>query len=256
MFLNRDQYGKLLLGKEIEALGIKMRCYTLNEIFDVIGFEKYQSALAILNIDKLELTTQLKRNFDDLSLLQLHMVIPGLNEMLVDLIQIFLKPKNIVWNAELFNVEITMPDDSKLILSDDNYRSFFKILSDIYSVPLYESEEDLDFGTEAARLNWRVYQHALREGRRRDALYKTQIDLFSIISSVVNIGKLYKYSEIGELTVFQLYDSFYRLDYYENYSYVNRIRTSGMFDLSNAKLPEINWADIIRDTSNAKVFET
>lgn len=256
MSLSREQYGRLLLGKEADVLGLKVRCFTLDEIFDKIGYEKYQTALTILNIDKLELTTQFKKNLDDYTLIQLHMAIPGLNEMLADLIQVFLNPKKVVWNVETFEICITSQEDANLVLTKDNYRSFFRIIADIYHVQLCETEDDLNFGTDMARVNWRVYQHALREGRKRDAIYKNQVDLFSIISSVVNIGKLYKYDEIGRLTIFQLYESYLRLDYDKKCDYIDRIRTSGMFDLSNTKLPELNWAEVIKETSDAKVFET
>ena len=256
MFLSREQYGRLLLGKSVNVLGINIRCFTIKEVIDNIGIEKYDSTLSLLNVDKLELMMFLKQDLDAYSLIQLHMLIPGLDETLADLIQIFLDPKEVVWNKESFEIKVVSKDGSSILLNQKNYRNFFRSIADIYNVSLNETEEDVVFGTESAKYNWRRYQHALREGRRRDAAYNSCIDLFSVISSVINIGKLYKYDNIENLTIFQLYDSFYRLDHYETCKSIDKIRTSGMIDTSKINLPDIHWYDIIKNVSNGNVFET
>ena len=36
MFLSREQYGRLLLGKSVNVLGINIRCFTIKEVIDNI----------------------------------------------------------------------------------------------------------------------------------------------------------------------------------------------------------------------------
>ena len=126
MFLSREQYGRLLLGKSVNVLGINIRCFTIKEVIDNIGIEKYDSTLSLLNVDKLELMMFLKQDLDAYSLIQLHMLIPGLDETLADLIQIFLDPKEVVWNKESFEIKAVSKDGSSILLNQKNYRNFFR----------------------------------------------------------------------------------------------------------------------------------
>jgi hypothetical protein len=71
-----------------------------------------------------------------------------------------------------------------------------------------------------------------------------KINLHSIISAVA--WRTVGFNEVLKLTIYQLYDGFYRLGLIDNYHYTFTGIYTGNIDGSKIKLPDINWANTIK----------
>lgn len=234
----------LLNAQEIRCENIVIPPVSLREILDpqTIGYDRYLTMFSILNIDRLTLLERYKNDFSGFSLLQIHMGIEAIASTLLDLIQTMLRPKCIDWLAEDAQIHIHNQDGSIGVLNAENYRRFCRILAKVYDVYLYDIEEDLNFFNETVRDHWRLYEYRRRKGLQNET---STSNFAAVMSGVINKGKVYNYSTIAELTMYQLYDSFYRLNLIDSTDDIRRIRYSGNVDTTKIKLPDSHWADII-----------
>lgn len=104
-----------------------------------------------------------------------------------------------------------------------------------------KKEEEYVAGNERAR----KFMEKLK--KKKELLNKTkkeQTNLHSITSAVG--WKTGSFFNVQNLTIYQLYDAYYRLGLIENYHYTLTGIYTGNIDSSKIKLPDINWANIIK----------
>lgn len=75
-------------------------------------------------------------------------------------------------------------------------------------------------------------------------LKKEQVNLHSILSAVS--WRSNGINPLLDLTMYQLYDGYYRLGFIDNYHYVSTGIYTGNIDSKGIKLSDINWANIIK----------
>lgn len=84
-------------------------------------------------------------------------------------------------------------------------------------------------------------EELLAQAKRKDS---KPINLHSLISSVGWKAKNFNF--INQLNIYQLYNGYFRLSTIDNYHYTMTGLYSGTIDSKSVKLPEINWANIIK----------
>jgi hypothetical protein len=101
--------------------------------------------------------------------------------------------------------------------------------------------EEYVAGNEKAR---KLIEKIKRNREKSKQPVKQNINLHSTISAVGWKAQSFKF--ISELTIYQLYEGFNRLGYIDNYNFTMTGIYTGNIDGSKIKLPEINWANIIK----------
>lgn len=241
---NSDIHLKLLLGLPIQIQGIgNFSAPSLTAIANLTE-DVYNSALSSILFDKnnLEDSSQFQNytNFEILSSAIYQdssfreFFFHGLNLHMDSLPQ--LHDQGFVYFDEL-------SEDS--ILTEEKFiylKKLVKIANNL-SESNQEEEKKYDFGTEEAKSFW----EKLRQKRAlaaRASKKEEKINLHSIISAVG--WKTDSFDSMHKLNIYQLYNGFSRLRIIDNYSYTMTGIYSGSIDGSNIKLPDIDWANIIK----------
>lgn len=127
------------------------------------------------------------------------------------------------------------------ILTDEKW-DLIKKIARIGNFIGEKKEEEYDFATEEAKSFW----EKLKKKRELASKLKKeeQVNLHSIISAVG--WKTNSFFDVLGLTVYQLYDAYYRLSTIDNYNFTLTGIYTGNVDSSKIKLPDINWANVIK----------
>jgi hypothetical protein len=139
--------------------------------------------------------------------------------------------------------------EEKVILHFDDLElteekwEFIKTVAKIGNFVKESKEEEYVAGNERAR-------KFLEEQKKRKALLaklkknKEQINLHSILSAVS--WRTTGVKDLLDLTIYQLYDGYFRLGLIDNYHQIFTGIYTGNVDQSKIKLPDVNWANIIK----------
>ncbi len=106
-----------------------------------------------------------------------------------------------------------------------------------------KKEEEVEAGNEQAR----KFMEKLKKKKAELAKVKKKdenINLHSIISAVAcrSVG----FDRVGDLTIYQLYDTFYRLGLIDNYHFTFTGLYTGNISGKDIDLTNINWASVIK----------
>lgn len=104
-----------------------------------------------------------------------------------------------------------------------------------------DKKEEYNFANEAAK---KMYEK-IQKSRQKAPKPKSNIDLHSIISSVAwkcGVG----INEIWNLTIYQLYDAYYRLNVIDNYDNITSGVYAGTIDGKKIDLRKHHWSNIIK----------
>lgn len=124
------------------------------------------------------------------------------------------------------------------------HRDNFEIIKDILKQQnnmVKNKEEEYNPANETAR---RLIEK-IKKNRQNTSKPKQNIDLHSIISGVAwksHIG----INDVWDLTIYQLYDAFYRLDIVDNYDKTLYGVYAGTVDAKKTDFKKINWSNIIK----------
>jgi len=231
----------LLFGEEIDIGICKLYPLKLKEIVK-LGYSKYNYYISLILIDK----SILQNENTDLNDIDNFEVIYGLcnyDEQFKD---------NYFNMLELFSKETINLSDGffyfgdlkeNRIINKDNFDEIIKIIKRINFVKEQKKEEDYNPGNEEAR-------KFIEEIKKKKELYaklnknSNSVTLYSISSSIAwksHIG----INSIRELTVYQLYDAYYRLGLIDNYDKTMHGIYAGTIDGKKIKLEEIDWSKVI-----------
>lgn len=106
-----------------------------------------------------------------------------------------------------------------------------------------DKKEEYDFANDKVRSFWEKKKQKKRELAAK-VKKEEVINLHSIISAVG--WKANSFFNVLNLTIYTLYDAYYRLGLIDNYNHTMTGIYTGNVDGSKIKLPEINWANIIK----------
>jgi hypothetical protein len=218
--------------------------FQLPSVSDVIymGESTYNSLLSLMLFSKESLTIQVEE-FEKLSDF----------EILINLIYHDVSFRNMVFNAFATFLDVTPhisqegiiyfgEFDISTILTEDKWEELKNIIKIGNFIPK-TTEEEYKAGNERAR------KFLEAQKKRKEMIAKAKkkdekINLHSIISAVA--WRTVGFNEVLKLTIYQLYDGFYRLGLIDNYHYTFTGIYTGNIDGSKIKLPDINWANMIK----------
>lgn len=237
---------KLLVGRPID-IGIgKVHPAKIKDIVEM-SEQKYNQYLSILlfDVDLLDISKeQLKQmNVDKFTTYHFLLLQSYNNEdfkqLTIEAFECFFKEK-VYFDEE--NLLFYLADISGLrYLTLEHYKIFRKILIKQNYLKELEEEEELIFGNELAR-KWYI------DMKKKEKLHqkpKNNVDLQSIISAVMWKG--YKsIEEILNMTIYQLYDGYYRLSIIDNCNYLNQGIYHGTISQKDISQNDLNWAKIIK----------
>lgn len=198
----------LISGNEILCGDIcRIRQPRLSDIRDV-GYVAYQDYLSILLADKQTviqlLGIQDTKDLDDISIYSIIGAIPELRESFIGSLSFFTSPEDRVeWRHNNFEINGTIATSE--ILED-----IATIVSRISNIEKDTSSQHV-FASEKARKIWEKCQKGkqdLRKTKKEDA----NLAIPNVISSVSASSPGYTLLNIWDLTVYQLYDQFSRIN--------------------------------------------
>jgi hypothetical protein len=235
---DNDIHLKFLMGLPVPIEGIgNFHAPYLTEIVDLTE-EFYNMSLSAFYFDKSQLG--LNQDFDDYSnfevLLSVVLGDVSFRELFFYGLSLHLDispsihPEGIIYFGELS--EESMMTEEKF----DYIKKLIKIANN-----LSDPKEEYTAGNERAR---KFMEQLKKQRAETEKLKKPKINLHSIISAVGWKSKSFKF--ISELNIYQLYDGYYRLGYIDNYDNTMTGIYTGNIDGSKIKLPDINWANIIK----------
>jgi hypothetical protein len=237
---------KLLFGKPIDIEVGKIYSPKIEEIVE-IGEEKYNQYLSILlyDVDLLDISTEKLKEMNIDKFTTYHfLLLQSYNDekfknMMIDALQYFFKER-VGFDTKYVLFYLGEGENVRAI-DFDNYSLFKKVLIKQNYLKEMEEEENLIFGNELAR-EWYL---DIKRKEKMQPKPKNNIDLHSIISAVKWKGKR-SFEEISEMTIYQLYDGYYRLSLIDSCDYLNQGIYHGTVNQKEIKQSDLSWAKIIK----------
>ena len=235
MIIENDLNLKLLAGMSIfiENLGI-LTPLKLRDII-ALGELNYNELLSVLLIDKSNIDGL---NNQDINNLELLMVYSYQNQ---DFRDKTLKALKLFLNKEFFmnNEGFFYCDD--LIINNDSFNYFQYVLKCANHIEIKKKEDEIIPGNERAR----KFMEKLKLSKQN--IKKPEIiNLHSIISGVAWKSNNTNIINIFDLTIYQLYDAYHRLENIDNYHYTLSGLYAGTVDGKNINLSNITWSKILK----------
>lgn len=231
---------RLLANMPIEIDGIgKLQLPTLTEIIRM-GESTYNYHLSLILFSKNLVTSQDVNEYSDFEVLSsLLLYDREFRKVIFEAIETFfdvspqITSEGLVYFGDLSEFTILTEEKWNLI------QKIIKLGNYIHG----HQEDEYKPGNERAR------KFLEQQKKRKEMVAKLKkkeqpINLHSIISAVA--WRTNGFEQLLNLTIYQLYDGFYRLGLIDNYHYTFTGIYTGNIDGSKIKLPEINWANVIK----------
>jgi hypothetical protein len=233
-----DIHLKLFAGLPIEVDGIgDLRIPTLKEVVQLGENEYYNYVFHLLFTKKsLSVTNDELDNYSDFEALTLLLLYnTSFKEVFFNGLKYFFnkEPKLEQQYGLVYFDELT--EDS--VLTDEKLLYIQNCLKIAHFIK--EEEEEYEAGNEQAR----QFIEKLKKKKAKIKV-KPKQNLHSIMSAVA--WKTVGIDKILNLTIYQLYDGYRRLENIDNYQFTLMGIYTGNIDAKKIKLPDINWANIIK----------
>ena len=208
----------LILGKNIPLNGLcTVKQVKLVDISDPEKLEKYQQYLSILsyNTDDVIDLYQARAEYEKLSYdaraqidaFSLLISVEFFRSILEKALQFFIE-EQIVFDQELGGFSVYSGRKRSSIIDHRAYKDVRDLILKANFIQAEKAENECVFANNKARAIFAK----LKKGRRAKKAPGTSMSVADIVSSVSIQSNSYNLLNIGELTVYQLYDQFYRLD--------------------------------------------
>jgi len=232
--IDNDINLRLLAGMPIDInnLGI-LTPLKLKDITN-IGESNYNELLSVLLIDKSNIEGL---NDQEISNLELLMVYSYQNiefrEKVLKSLKLFFNKEFLMSNEGLFYCE-------DLIIDKEPFDDFQYALKCANHIEIKKEPEYVP-GNERAR----KFMEKLKLNKQNIKKPET-MNLHSIISGVAWKSNNMNIIDIFKLTIYQLYDAFYRLENIDNYNYTLSGIYAGTVDSKNINISNITWSRILK----------
>lgn len=230
----------LLRGKPIfiENIGY-LHQITLGEL-EAVGEDTYNKYLMILTMDKNSLEVTIEEDIDNLSLVCWY-CLNDLNfrKTFLEALEFFFK-KQAGFDEESFLFYLIEEDGDVRIFNAEIYKEVQDIIR-IANWVNKKEEEEYNPANEQAR---KIIE-MIKQNKKNKPQPKPIIDLYSMVSGLAWKSNDANIFNVWDLTIYQLYDAFYRL---ENIEYCNNVMAglyAGTVDGKNLDMKQINWAKIL-----------
>lgn len=231
---------KLLKGSEIDVYGLKIKPYTLEELVEVVGLKEYYKYIGFVSIQKRDINEFLKlsgEEYEKTSVFQMFLFHEQLAVFVMDFLK-FVTRMDEIYYASIWKSITVEYDDYRVVIDSKNIDEIIKTILKIYciSIPKEEKEEFNPANEQARKLMERI-----RKNRAKAPKAKSNVDLTSIISAVAWKSNSLTIESVWKLTLYQLYDAFYRLEIIDNYDKTLSAIYAGTIDGKTAKLDKQLW---------------
>ena len=188
------------------------RHITLNDIKN-IGLSKYDAYICTLHLDVETINKICHVEFDSSSIDIFDILVSdeSLRNSVCEAFSFFIAG-NVVFNQS-YNTFAICKDGTNDVIGVINKDNFREVASGIFQLNFIPYDELLETGNTSKKA--KNILDKLKKGRAKLAKAKggdSNINIPNMISSIVAYGKNYTYENIWSLTVYQLYDLFFRLN--------------------------------------------
>jgi len=238
MCSNAELELKLLKGSTIVVDGIKIKPLTLAYIVDDLGFDKYIQTLSILGFDKSKFKEDIPEyEYNKLLNYDLYISHEQLINSLLEFLKTFLNYDEIFFVPD--NQSFAFVSGGELaFLNRDNSDKVIEIFRKMYNINI-EKEPEYNPANDRARA---IIEKIKKKNEVYANLHKEEdVDLNSIISGVAWKSTNTNIFNVFDLTIYQLYDAYYRLEIVDNYNNTMTGLYSGNIDGKTLNPKKISW---------------
>jgi hypothetical protein len=240
---------KLLKGSPIEFQNVGIIYpVTLKEIADGIGFMKYNQYLSVIALDKYDIKEQLQTTedievFDFLVINALKGAEDYKKLIIESLSWIFREPIHV----DEFGFFYLGKTEDQRIIHKGNFQELVGLVMQMNHIER-EEDEFAELEANAANEQARKMIQRLRENKRelKKHVKNKGIDLISMLSGIAWKCSNVNIFNIWDLTIYQLYDAYYRICVVDEYNNTMRGLYAGTIDSKSVNLEEVNWTKTIK----------
>jgi hypothetical protein len=237
---------KLLTNKPIDINIGKVYPIKINDIVEM-GEQQYNQYLNLLlyDIDLIDISEKQLKEMNVDKFTTYHFLLlqsyndDNFKDLILKALECFLKEK--VYFHEEYLLFYLADSSGLKYITVEIYNLFKKILIKQNFLKELEEEEELIFGNELAR-QWYL---DLKRKEKMQPKQKSSVDLQSIISAVMWKG-FKSIEDILNMTIYQLYDGYYRLSLIDSCNNLNQGIYHGTISQKDIKQNDLNWAKIIK----------
>ena len=243
---------KLLFGKPINIGICKIYPLTIEEIVEM-GEQLYNQYLGILlyDVDLLDINKKMLEEMQIDKFTTYHFLLmqsykdEEFKNLVIKAFECFIK-EDIYYDDKSFTFYLLKENNTIAYpITFEIYELFKKILIRQNFLEELEEEEELIFGNEIAK-KWYL---DMKKKEKNKPKPKGNVDLQSIISAVKWHSKKSK-QEILDMTIYELWDGYYRLSVIDNCNNLAQGIYHGTIDAKKIKDNELNWGKIIKFDKN------
>ena len=248
MVVDSDLNLRLLVGMPININNLgTVYPLKLKEII-ALGEHVYNELLSVLLIDKKNIEGLKEEEFSNLEILMVYSYQNiEFREKALSSLKLFLNNEFFMSNEGFFYCRKLISDNyglfvyKNLILNKEPFDDFQYILKLANHIE-NKKEEDIIPGNERAR----KFMEKLKLSKQNIKKPET-MNLHSIISGIAWKSNNINIINIFDLTIYQLYDAYHRLENIDNYHYTLSGLYAGTVDGKNINLSKITWTKIIKN---------
>lgn len=220
--------------------GIEIKPFTIAEITDQIGYEKYQQLLNIFILEVKDILKEVPEELNNINVFDL--IVQGrireLFEGLLESICLFLRINNL---DELDINENGLVINTKLINSN-NWDKLCKIIKMQNCISKQEEEKYNPANEKAREIIEKIKRYKNEMPKKKELItFPSMISGLAWKSNNVNIFDVYN------LTIYQLYDGLKRLNLIDDYQFTLSGIYAGTVDSKKINLNNINWMKTIEN---------
>lgn len=235
---------KLIKGSTITIDGIKIKPLLVGIIIDDeesengIGYDKYTELLGVLGVDKSSLVDITVEQLEEIKTFDIFMFNEDMMKLLIDFLKVFLHNDKVEYISEQQLIVIDC-GDTLACIHRDNYDNIVDIFRKMYCINTGNKEPEYNPANDRAReLIEKIKQRDIELAKIKN---KTAPNIFSIISGIAWKSHNINIFDIFKLTIFQLYDAYYRLEIIDNCSYTMTGIYTGNIEAKSIKQNELMW---------------
>lgn len=231
---------KLLKGSAINIEGLIIKPHTIGELVDDVGLEHYYKIVGFTSIKKSDLNEVFNFDYEklkEMTLFQMLMHHEITATYIMDFLKLTARTEEVYYVEEWMNIMVNL-EDTTVIIDKENVDEIVTTILDAYCIQIEkEKEEEYNPANEHAR----KLIEKIRKNRANAPKPKPNVDLASIISGVAWKSNSVNIDTIWDLTLYQLYDAFHRLEIIDNYDKTVSAIYAGTIDAKQTNLKKQLW---------------
>ena len=229
---------KLLKGSTIIIDGIKIKPLTLAIIVDDLGFDQYAQLLSILGFDKSKFKDDIPEDeYEKVCNFDFFVAHETLMNSFLDFLRMVLNYLDIYYIPQYQSIVLECGKEV-VFINRDNADKIVNVFRKMYNITI-EKEEEYNPANDRARA---IIEQIKKKKEAYANIHKEEeVDLNSIISGVAWKSTNTNIFNLFDLTIYQLYDAYYRLEIVDNYYNTITGLYTGNIDGKTVNPKKISW---------------